>query len=382
MAVPPTDSSVRPRDALASVRSVVVKLGTQLLSRSDRTLDTAFIAGMAGQIAGLRARGVRVTVVSSGAVGAGMSALKLGKRPTDLATLQAVAAIGQPRLLTAWSDALAPHGLSAAQILLTREDVDDRTRFLNLRNTLTAAERLGAVPVINENDTVSTDEIVRITFGDNDILAALVAQAIQAELLVLLTVVDGLLDAEGKSIRLVERIEEAQGLVRAEKSAGGKGGMDSKLRAAQIITGSGERLVIAHGRTSDVLGRVLSGEAVGTLFLPSPRKLKGRNRWITSARAKGTLTVDAGAATALVSRGKSLLPAGVTKVSGEFAPGDPVDIVSPSGEAIARGLSNYASAAIELIKGRKTADLSKIILGAPYDEVIHRDNLVLLGSAV
>lgn len=367
-----------PRLALSSVKTILVKLGTQLLSRPDRTLDTAFIASMAAQIAALRSRGVRVTVVSSGAVGAGMSRLKLTKRPTDLATLQAVAAIGQPRLMSAWSDALEPHGLSAAQILLTRDDVDDRTRFLNLRNTLAAAEQLGAVPIINENDTVSTDEIVRITFGDNDILAALVAQAIQAEVLVLLTVVDGLLDANGKSIRLIGKIDGHQSLVRKEKSAAGKGGMDSKLRAAQIVTGSGERMLIAHGRTPDVLPRLLAGEELGSLFLPSPRKLRARNRWITSARAKGTLTVDAGAVTALRQRGKSLLPAGVTSLTGEFAPGDPVDILSPTGEPVARGLSNYPSSTIHLIRGRKTSELSKLLTGAVYDEVVHRDNLVLL----
>lgn len=378
-----------PRTPLTSVRSLVVKLGTQLLSRPDRTLDTDFIARIAAQIAALRAAGIRVTVVSSGAVGAGLAALKLPKRPADLATLQAVAAVGQPRLLAAWSHALAPHNLSAAQILLTRDDIDHRTRFLNLRNTLAAAETLGAVPIINENDTVSTDEMVRISFGDNDLLAALVTQSIQAHLLVLLSVVDGVLDPDGKPVRTVANPEDAQRLVRKEKSAAGKGGMDSKVNAARIVTSTGEHLVVADGRTPDILPRLLAGEELGTLFLPplptstasskSPKRpaARGRNRWITSARPAGTVTVDDGAAKALARGDRSLLPAGITAVQGTFAPGDLIEILSPSGTPIARGLTNYPSSQIQMIKGKKSQEVRKLLPDASYDEVIHRDNLLL-----
>lgn len=378
----PSDSfQDNPRSRLPGVRSVVVKLGTQLLSRPDRTLDTEFLARVAGQIAGLRAKGVRVTVVSSGAVGAGMAQLKLAKRPDDLATLQAVAAVGQPRLMTAWSQALAPHGLSAAQVLLTREDIDHRTRFLNLRNTLLAAESLGAVPVINENDTVSTDEMVRISFGDNDQLAAMVTQAIGAELLVLLSVVDGVLDAAGKSVRLVGSIADAQSLVRKEKSAAGKGGMDSKVKAAEIVTRAGSAMVVADGRTPDVLPALLSGLEVGTLFIAAPTRKSGRSRWISSARPAGTLKVDEGAAKALLRGDRSLLPAGVTQITGEFDRGDVVEIVSPAGVAIARGLTNYGSADAGLIRGRRSSEVRKLLADSTYDEIVHRDNLVLLQSA-
>src|SRR3954470_1498494 len=216
---------------LAAVRSAVVKLGTQLLSDKDGRLDAAFVARMAKQVAALRGRGVRVTIVSSGAIGAGLRQLNLPKRPTDLARLQAVAAVGQRRLMDVWAAAFAPHNLPVAQILLTREDIDHRTRFLNVRNTVSAVHELGGVPIINENDAVSTDEIVKISFGDNDILAALVTHALRADLLALLSVVDGILDADGKPVRLVEKVAEARELVRAEKSALGRGGMNSKVEA-------------------------------------------------------------------------------------------------------------------------------------------------------
>src|SRR5678815_1537241 len=198
---------------LSGVRMAVVKLGTQLLSDGEGRLDTAFIGRMAAQVAELQKRGVRAPIVSSGAIGAGLRELNLPKRPTDLAKLQAVAAVGQRRLMDVWAAAFSTHAMPVAQILLTREDVDDRTRFLNVRNTIHAAHDFGAVPVINENDTISTDELVKISFGDNDILAALVAHALRADLLVLLTVVDGILDAGGNSVRLVESLDEAAALV-------------------------------------------------------------------------------------------------------------------------------------------------------------------------
>src|SRR4051812_43687881 len=209
---------------LSSTRMLVVKLGTQLLSDATGTLDLPYLSAIAQQIATLRDKGVRATIVSSGAIGAGLRELNLPRRPTDLSHLQAIAAVGQRRLMDGWAAAFAPFKIPVAQILLTREDIDSRARFLNLRNTIHAAHELGAIPIINENDTISTDELVKITFGDNDILAAMVASALRADLLVLLTVVDGILDAAGKSVRIVENLEQAQELVRAEKSALGKGG--------------------------------------------------------------------------------------------------------------------------------------------------------------
>lgn len=365
---------------LASVRSVVIKLGTQLLSGPDGRLDAVFLGTIATQVAVLRTRGIGVTVVSSGAVGAGLRELGLPKRPTDLAKLQAVAAVGQRRLMDEWADAFAPHQIPVAQILLTREDIDARTRFLNLRNTIHAVHELGAIPIINENDTVSTDEMIKITFGDNDILSALVTQALRADLLVLLSVVDGVLDATGSPVRLVESIDAARALVRVEKSALGKGGMNSKLDAARMVTESGEAMVVAHGRMENLLVRLLDGDNVGTLFVPGKKRRPSRVRWIGSARPCGSIVVDDGAAVAVGQKNKSLLPAGILRVDGDFSRGDVVAIVNQAGQTLARGLSNYTSVEIATIKGKKTADVRAIFAEAAYDEVVHRDNLLVHGD--
>jgi glutamate 5-kinase len=267
--------------------------------------------------------------------------------------------------------------MPVAQLLLTREDIDDRRRFLNVRNTIHAAHALGAVPIINENDTISTSELVKITFGDNDILAGLVATALRADLLVLLTNVDGLLDAHGSSVRLVQSLSAARQLVRAEKSALGKGGMSSKLEAARMVLECGDLMAVADGRTQDVLPRLLSGEEIGTLFTQSKRKRTGRSRWIGSVRPAGSIVVDDGAVSALVEKNRSLLPAGIVKVEGRFDRGDVVAIVGRDGRTIARGLSNYSHLDVEKIRGRKTSDLRQAMGGIAFDEVVHRDNLVL-----
>lgn len=363
---------------LEAVRTIVVKLGTQSLSDKEGRLDADFIASIADQVAALRQRGVRVAIVSSGAIGAGIRELGLSKRPTDLGKLQAVAAVGQRRLMDAWAAAFSRHKMSVAQILLTREDVDHRTRFLNLRNTIGAIHELGAIPIINENDTVSTDELVKISFGDNDILAALVAHALRADLLVLLSIVDGILDAHGNSIRLVDHVDAAREFVRAEKSALGKGGFNSKLEAARQVTDFGEVMIVANGRTENVLPRLLDGEELGTLFAPAGKKASSRSRWIGSARAAGIIVVDDGAVSALVEKNRSLLPAGIVRVEGEFQRGDVVNIHSSKDVPIARGLSNYSAEDVERIRGKKTAEVRAALAEAAYDEVVHRDNLVLV----
>ncbi len=363
--------------SLSDVRSIVVKLGTQLLADKNKRLDTAFLSEIAGQIAALRSRGILVTVVSSGAVGAGLAELNLTGRPTDLARLQAVAAVGQRKLMDAWASAFAPFSLHVAQLLLTREDIDHRQRFLNLRNTIHAVHELGGIPIINENDPISTDEIVKITFGDNDILAALVTHALRADLLVLLTVVDGIHDSKGTPARLVESIDTAREWVRTEKSALGKGGMDSKLNAARMVTDAGSAMVVANGRMKDVLTQLLAYADVGTLFVSAARRRSARSRWIGSARPKGTILIDDGAVSALVEKNKSLLPAGIQKIIGEFDRGDVVGIAGSNGRLIARGLSNYSAAEIEAIRGKKTAQVRAMLAEAAYDEVVHRDNLVL-----
>ncbi|MCC7351539.1 MAG: glutamate 5-kinase [Phycisphaerales bacterium] len=362
---------------LSAVRSVVIKLGTQSLADKSGQLDGAFLSAIASQVARLRQKGLGVTIVSSGAIGSGMRELKLAKRPTDLATLQAVAAVGQRRLMDAWATAFTPHSMCVAQILLTRDDVEDRTRFLNLRNTIHAVHELGGVPIINENDTVSTDELVKITFGDNDILAAMVTHALRANLLVLLSVVDGLLDAAGRPVRLVRSIDEARRLVRSEKSSLGKGGMDSKLTAAKMVTEAGETMVVADGRMERVLIRIVEGEEVGTLFAPAARRLSSRSRWIGSVRPAGAVIVDEGAVRALLEKHKSLLPAGVRSVEGEFERGDIIAVKGPDGRAVARGLSNYDSHDITRIQGQKTSAVRSLLGDAAYEEVIHRNNLVV-----
>jgi glutamate 5-kinase len=362
---------------LRGVRTIVVKLGTQLLSNKDGRLDTPYVSAIAAQLAKLHASGTRVTIVSSGAIGSGLGELGLPKRPTDLAMLQAVAAVGQRRLMDVWADAFEPHKLHVAQLLLTRQDIDDRSRFLNLRNTLVAVHELGGIPIVNENDTVSTAELERISFGDNDILAALVAHALRADLLILLTVVDGVLDADGKPIRQVKNADEVRPHVRTKKSPLGKGGMDSKLQAAQMVTDAGEIMIVADGRMPDVLSRLLAGEEIGTLFTPSGKKRSSRSRWIGSLRLSGTLIIDDGARRALIEQNRSLLPAGIVKVEGEFSRGDAIGIAAADGTIIGRGLSNYSSADMSLIKGKKTQQIRQILADGAYDEAVHRDNLVL-----
>jgi glutamate 5-kinase len=365
-------------DYLSTVGSIVVKLGTQLLSDGDGRLDAGYVATVARQIAMLRERRITVTVVSSGAIGAGLRELNILRRPSDLAKLQAIAAVGQRRLMDVWADAFEPFGLPVAQVLLTREDIDHRTRFLNVRNTLHAAHELGSIPILNENDTISTDELVKITFGDNDILAAMVASALRADLLILLTVVDGISDSSGKPLRLVTRAGDARQLVRPEKSPLGKGGMNSKLDAARLVTGCGESMIVADGRVPDVLPRLLSGEDLGTMFVPPGRKRAvGRDRWIGSARPNGMIIIDDGAATALTERNRSLLPAGIVEVQGSFERGDVVAIQTGSGQPVGRGLTNYTSADIEQIRGKKTSEVRALLKERAYDEVVHRNNLVL-----
>lgn len=369
-------------ELMSGVRTLVVKLGSQVLTDAAGRLDGEFLASIAQQVAALHARGVRTAIVSSGAVAAGRSELGLAKRPSDLGQLQAVAAVGQRRLMDAWAAAFAPLGLKVAQVLLTRDDIDNRSRFLNLRNTVAACHTMNVVPILNENDTISTDELVRISFGDNDILAALVAQSLRADALVLLSVVNGVLDADKRTVPAFASIDAAQQYLQPVKSTLGRGGMNSKLEAARIVTGAGELLFVAHGREPNVLGRIVAGEPVGTIFTPKGGGRRGgRGRWIGSARSRGTIVVDAGAARAVASQNRSLLPAGVARVSGTFARGDVVDIADASGTILARGLSNYDSDEIAQIKGLKTAEVrARLVDRGAYDEVVHRDNLVVIAQ--
>ena len=365
----------------AKVTSVVIKIGTNALSGPDGRLDHGVINALVEDLAILyRQRNIRITLVSSGAIGAGMTEMNLATRPRDLPMLQAAAAIGQSLLMNYFATAFKPHGLCAGQILVTRQDFEDRLRYLNLRNCITALHQSNAVPIINENDAVAVDEI---KFGDNDLIAAQVTNLLRADLLILLSVVDGLLDADGKVQSIVQDVDESiTGMVRAEKSSRGSGGMGGKLFAAGTVRTAGEPVIIANGKTPGIVGKLLSGAELGTLLLPGRRKLSARSRWIgLTARPCGTLIIDAGAAKAL-NNNKSLLASGIMSSEGDFSRGDAVAIVDPQGQRLAMGLTNYSRSEVETIRGHKSREFSRL-LGTDtwYDEVVHRDDLVLKENA-
>ncbi|MBM4030278.1 MAG: glutamate 5-kinase [Planctomycetes bacterium] len=369
------------RHVLAGVRRIVVKVGSNVLTSKTGALDVRRVRHLAEQVSALCDAGKEVIVVSSGAIAAGVGELGLPGRPKTMPELQAAAAVGQGRLIRAYNECFRRHGRHVGQVLLTREDMEDRARFLNTRNTLRALLDLGCVPVINENDSVSVEEI---RYGDNDFLAAHLAALILADLVVILSTVDGLLEKGGagqpRVVGVVERIADAVGLDTGEKSARGTGGMSSKLRAADIVTRAGVPVIIAGGKQPNVLTRALAGEAVGTLFLPAPRRMGSRKRWIGyTARPAGRLIVDDGARRALAERGKSLLASGVRAVHGTFQRGDVVALAVAEALPFARGLTNYSSAELALIQGYHTRDIPARLGRKASDEVIHRDNLVLLG---
>ena len=371
------------QEIAATAQLVVVKVGTRVLTDAAGLLDRARIDSLAEELHQIMAGGRRVVLVSSGAVGAGMGKLGLRQRPTNLAQLQAVAAVGQSSLVEAYDRALSCHGRHAAQLLLTAEDLDDRTRYLNVRNTLHALMELGALPIINENDTVAVDELLT-TFGDNDRLAAMVTNILRASLLVILSDVDGLYDGPpddktSKVIPTVTRIDESiQSLVRDTTGGLSKGGMASKLNAAHIATAAGENVIVAGGREPGNLSRILEGDEVGTLFVAQGPSVSSRKRWIGFAiQPRGRLIVDLGARRAVESQGKSLLAAGIVDCIGEFDKGDAVTLCDTEGHEFARGLSNYTATEIQKIKGLKTDAIAATLSHCPYDEVVHRDNMTV-----
>ncbi|HOX06788.1 MAG TPA: glutamate 5-kinase [Planctomycetota bacterium] len=365
-----------PRSQVRRARRVVVKVGSALLAPGGE-LDRKFIGGLARQVATLVSAGREVLLVTSGAISAGLKPLGLSGRPNELPLLQAAAAAGQGQLMHAYQIAFSRCDLVAAQILITRDALDERERYLNVRNTIRALLGRRAVPVINENDTVSVEEI---RFGDNDLLSALVASLAEADLLILLTGVAGLLDGEGRVVPTVEEISpEVSALVRSDRSAEGTGGMGSKLAAARIGQKSAFHTVIAPGREPDVIARIMDGEEIGTLIKAGGEKLLARKRWLAfGQRPAGRIVVDDGAAKALVERKKSLLAIGVAAVEGGFAAGESVSIVTKRGRELARGISNYSAADVERIRGRRTDELASIVGEVRFEEVVHRDNLTML----
>jgi len=368
-------------DVVLSSHTWVVKVGTSVLTGDGGALDPERVGHLAEQISAVTDTGRRVALVSSGAVGAGVAQLGLGRRPDNLPQLQAAAAVGQSYLIRAYDEGFRRHGRHAAQLLLTHEDFDSRPRYLNVRNTLTALFGYNAVPVINENDTISVDEI---KFGDNDRLAAMVTNLLRAPLLVILSVVDGLCLSDpgpsgvGETVPLVTDLDDVLGLAGDSRSAGGTGGMRSKLQAARLVTQAGGSVVIASGKKPEPLTRILSGDPVGTLFLARGATQAARKRWIGStARPRGHFVVDTGARKALESGTKSLLAIGVVEVLGDFEKGDVVGVRDAAGNEFARGLSNYATAEALQIRGLRTEQARQALGPALYDEVIHKDNLVL-----
>lgn len=376
------------QEIAATADTVVVKVGTRVLTRPDGALDPARVVAIAEQLVELLVAGRRVVLVSSGAVGAGIGRLQLARRPSDLAQLQAIAAVGQSCLIEAYNRALESHGRHAAQVLLTADDFNDRTRYLNVRNTIFALFRFGAVPIINENDTVRVDELQR-NFGDNDRLAAMVTNLIRAPLLILLSDVEGLYDGDPRDpksqiVPTVDDVDAAIARYVAKVDRPGEvqlslGGMASKLEAARIATASGESVVIAGGTRPNVIRDILAGELVGTVVLAKGRAVTSRKRWIGwTAPQRGRLTLDAGAARAVTQQGRSLLAVGITEVQGEFAQGDAVALCDAAGQELARGLSNYSSTEVRRIMGQSTDRFAEILGHCPYQEVVHRDHLTLV----
>jgi glutamate 5-kinase len=363
--------------------TVVVKVGTNVLTRPDGTLEPARVQALADQLQRLKASGRKVVLVSSGAIGAGVGRLGLARRPTDLRQLQACAAVGQSFLMRAYEDSLAQHGIPTAQLLLTASDFDNRARYLNARNTILTLFEWGCLPIINENDTVSVAEI---RFGDNDHLAALVTNLLQAPLLVLLTNVAGLYaadparDPKAPLLTTVPVIDsDVMDRAGDSKSVLGSGGMRSKLRAARLATVAGESVIIANGGLPGVLDAIFRAEPIGTLFLPHDSSLPAWKRWIGyTAQPRGRLVVDAGARRAVQHEGRSLLPIGVVQVTGSFGKGDVVALCDPEGVEFARGLTNYPAAAADRLRGLRTEQIRALPGSFPYEEVVHRDNLVVI----
>ncbi|HEU4384993.1 MAG TPA: glutamate 5-kinase [Anaeromyxobacteraceae bacterium] len=375
-----------PRQSLARARCLVVKVGTGTLTGADGRFDPQNCERLAAELADA-ARSRRLVLVSSGAIAIGAERLGLarGGKPWDIATKQAAAAVGQPYLMAEWGRALEAHGLGTAQVLLTADDLANRKRFLNARRTFTRLLERGVVPVVNENDTVAVDEI---KVGDNDSLAALVASCVEAELVVMLTDVEGLHDRDPREAgaRLLHEVPRVTAEV--ERMAGGAGsersigGMVTKLKAARRLAAHGVATALLSGRRQGALSALLAGERIGTFFPPGPERLSARKGWLAvAAKGKGTILVDAGARRALLTQGRSLLPSGVRSVTGHFGVGDPVDIAVERGRPFARGLAGYGADEVRRIAGLKTGEIEGA-LGYKYlDEVVHRNDLVLLDTA-
>ncbi|MEI7701335.1 MAG: glutamate 5-kinase [Planctomycetia bacterium] len=371
------------QEVFETCRTVIVKIGTNVLTTDNDRLDLNRIQCIANQIHRIQETGRRVVLVSSGAVGAGIGILGLNRRPESLPELQATAAIGQPSLMRTWDDALSRTGHRTAQLLLTGNDFRNRQRYLNVRNTLRTLFDFNVIPIVNENDTVSIKEIA---VGDNDQLASMLTTLLPDPLLVILSGIAGLYDGapsnpDSRVIPLVEKPDDALlKLVANEQSSRGRGGMGSKLRAILAATGIGETVILASGRSDTVLDDIRNGQVTGTLFMARSESVPAWKRWIGfGAPPAGTLILDEGAVKAVCQAGRSLLAVGIKSVLGDFEPGALVGLQAGSGVEIARGLANYSADEIRRIQGRRSDQIAAALGHVPFGEVIHRDNLALVG---
>jgi glutamate 5-kinase len=377
------DSLVVREELLREVKRVVIKIGSRVLTAGSDVLHTEVFRNVAKNISGLKQEGYEIIVVSSGAVAAGRKSLTCIEQPVSIPQKQASAAIGQVRLMRLYEDCFNAHGHNTAQVLLTHDALSDRKKFLNARNTLFTLLHCGIIPIINENDSVVVDEI---QFGDNDILSALVTNLVDADLLLILTDRDGLFAQDPERcenatlIKVVEKItKEIETLAKGSSSSVGTGGMISKVDAAKKASIYGIPTIVVNGNTKNIITGVFKGEDVGTFFLPSQSKLSSRKHWIAfNLKPKGTLIVDDGAKQAVVKMGKSLLSSGLLDVKGNFKFGDPVKCVDSNGVEFARGLINYRAEEVFRLRGLHSRDIKKVLGYKYYDEIIHRDDLVVL----
>ncbi len=365
------------RSELKNVKRIVVKIGTNLIAKNNE-INIKYLKLLASQISKLKKqKNLDCVIVSSGAIGLGIKTLNLKTIPKTLPEKQAAAAIGQSRLMHIYNNIFGKKDIITAQVLLTQDDFQDRLRYINAKNTMTTLLAEDVVPIVNENDTISVDEI---KFGDNDTLAAHVTNLVGADLLILLTNVDGLMDfAENKVISEVSNIDKnVESLIDKSKTELGTGGMVTKLNAGKIVNKSGEWMIIANGNTSNVLLKIMDQESLGTIFKPVPRKLKSKKRWLAfHQKTKGCIFIDQGAKEAVVKKGKSLLPIGIVKVEGNFKKGDLVSVKCGK-EEIAKGIVNYCNESVDEIKGKKSVDIAKMLKKDFYKDVIHRDNMVIV----
>ncbi|MFH1783343.1 MAG: glutamate 5-kinase [bacterium] len=365
------------------MKRIVVKIGSSSITTCEGTFNTGYAKKIVNEIVDLHRQGNEVIVVSSGAICAGINKLNLGGNPHTIPEKQAAAAVGQNELMNRYEKLFSAYQCTVAQVLLTRDDMSDRVRYINIRNTLLTLLKYGVIPIVNENDTVAVEEI---KFGDNDALSAIVASKVEADYLIILSDVEGLYTNDPRQDGEATLIKEVQDITQDIHNGAGKegtkygtGGMRTKLQAAKVATSAGVVTVITNGIKEGVLSRIVEGEAIGTKFFPKQVKISGKKRWIAfAAKTSGTIVIDDGALEAVVKKGKSLLASGILSVDGKFLAGDMVIIKGKGKKDAAKGLVCYSSEEISKIKGHKSSEIEEILGYCGYDEVVHRDNLALI----